>query len=149
MAKHRGSCVHLSRISTCGTTSRETVSYPQRPPLPTLYKISSPVYVIATNKRLQPLTSAWYNSRVLSLSLLKIYGPCIVEGSALSFAGGAVEVLQAQVQKLDCLLYIYVHDKACIEVYAIKCHTHTWKLNLTQHKEEAMLTLLEQSKMMT
>ena len=35
MAKHGGSCVHFSGISTCGRTSRETVSHPQCPPLPT------------------------------------------------------------------------------------------------------------------
>ena len=57
MANHGGSCVHFSWISTCGRTSRETVSHPERPPLPTLYKISSPVYVIVTNKRLQHLTT--------------------------------------------------------------------------------------------
>ena len=34
MAKHGGSCVHFSGISTCGRTSRETVSHPQCPPLP-------------------------------------------------------------------------------------------------------------------
>ena len=72
MAKHGGSCVHFSGLPTCGRTSREIVSHPQRPPLPTLYKISLPVYVIVTNKRLQPLTKTWYNSIMLSLSLLKI-----------------------------------------------------------------------------
>ena len=35
MAKHGRSCVHFSGISTCGRTSRETVSHPQCPPLPT------------------------------------------------------------------------------------------------------------------
>ena len=50
MAKHGGSCVHFSEISTCGRTSRETVSYPQCPPLPTLCKISLPIYVIMTNQ---------------------------------------------------------------------------------------------------
>ena len=54
MAKHWGSCVHFSGISTCGRTSRETVSHPQCPPLPTLCKISLPIYVIVTNKLLQP-----------------------------------------------------------------------------------------------
>ena len=72
MAKHGGSCVHFSRISTCGRTSRETVSHPQCPPLPTLCKISLPIYVIVTNKLLQPLTTTWYDSLVLSFSLLKI-----------------------------------------------------------------------------
>ena len=70
MAKHGGPGVHFSGISTCGRTSRETVSHPQRPPLPTLYKISLPVYVIVTNKRLQPLTTTY--TLVLSFSLLKI-----------------------------------------------------------------------------
>ena len=51
MAKHGGSCVHFSGISTCGRTSRETVSHPQCPPLPTLCKISLPIYVIVTNIR--------------------------------------------------------------------------------------------------
>ena len=59
MAKHGGPCVHFSWISTCGRTSRETVSHPQRPPLPTLYKISLPVCVVVANKRLQPLTTTW------------------------------------------------------------------------------------------
>ena len=72
MAKHGGSCVHFSGISTCGKTSRETVSHPQCPPLPTLCKISLPIYVIVTNKLLQPLTTTWYDSLVLSISLLKI-----------------------------------------------------------------------------
>ena len=40
MTKHGGSCVHFSEISTCGRTSRETVSHPQCPPLPTLCEIS-------------------------------------------------------------------------------------------------------------
>ena len=69
MAKHGGSWVHFSGISTCGRTSWETVSHPQRQPLPTPYN-SLPVYII-TNKRLQPLTTALYNSMVLSFSLLK------------------------------------------------------------------------------
>ena len=72
MAKHGGSCVHFSGISTCGRTSRETVSHPQCPPLPTLCKISLPIYVIVTNILLQPLTTTWYDSLVLSISLLKI-----------------------------------------------------------------------------
>ena len=67
MAKHGGSCVHFSGISTCGRTSRETVSHPQCPPLPTLCKISLPIYVIVTNKLLQPLTTTWYDSLVLSI----------------------------------------------------------------------------------
>ena len=72
MAKHGGSCVHFSGISTCGRTSRETVSHPQCPPLPTLCKISLPIYVIVRNKLLQPLTTTWYDSLVLSFLLLKI-----------------------------------------------------------------------------
>ena len=72
MAKHGGSCVHFSGISTCGRTSQETVSHPQCPPLPTLGKISLPIYVIVTNKLLQPLTTTWYDSLVLSFSFLKI-----------------------------------------------------------------------------
>ena len=70
MAKHGGSCVHFSGISTCGRTSRETVSHSQRQPLPTPHKIALPVYVTVTNKRLQPLTTTLYNSRVLYFSLL-------------------------------------------------------------------------------
>ena len=62
MAKHGGSCVHFSGISTCGRTSPETVSHPQRQPLPTAYKISLPVQVIVTNKRLQLLATTLYNS---------------------------------------------------------------------------------------
>ena len=72
MAKHGGSCVHFSGISTCGRTSRETVSHPQCPPFPTLCKISLPIYVIVTNKLLQPLTTIWYDSLVLSFAFLKI-----------------------------------------------------------------------------
>ena len=72
MAKHGGSCVHSSGISTCGRTSPETVSHPQRQPLPTAYKVSLPFYVIVTNKRLQLLATTLYNSLVLSFSLLKI-----------------------------------------------------------------------------
>ena len=72
MAKHGGPCVHFSGISTCGRTSRETASHPQHPPLPTLCKISLPVYVIVTNERLQPLTTTWYNSLVISFSVLNI-----------------------------------------------------------------------------
>ena len=71
MAKHGGSCVHFSGISTCGRTSPETVSHPQRQPLPTAYKISLPVHVIVTNKRLQLLATTLYNSLVLYFSLLK------------------------------------------------------------------------------
>ena len=56
MAKHGGSCGHFSGISTCGRTSPETVSHPQRQSLQTPCKISLAVYVIVTNKRLQPLT---------------------------------------------------------------------------------------------
>ena len=73
MAKHGDSCVHFPGISTCERTSRVTIfSHPQHPPLPTLYKISLPVYVFVTNKRLQPIITAWYNSLALSHSLLKI-----------------------------------------------------------------------------
>ena len=70
--QHGGSCVHFSGISTCRRTSPETVSHPQRQPLPTAYKISLPVYVIVTNKRLQFLATTLYDSLVLSFSLLKI-----------------------------------------------------------------------------
>ena len=70
MAKHGGSCVHFSGISTCGRTSRETVSHSQRQPLPTPHKIALPVYVTVTNKRLQPLTTTLYNSLVPYFSLL-------------------------------------------------------------------------------
>ena len=98
MAKHGGPCVHFSGISTCGRISRETVSHPQHPPLPTLCKIpgkiSLPVYVIVTNEQLQPLTTTWYNLLVLYFSLLKIQRrlnkhrtflrALIVDGGALS-----------------------------------------------------------------
>ena len=93
MAKHGGSCVHFSGISTCGRTSRETVSHSQRQPLPTPHKIALPVYVTVTNKRLQPLTTTLYNSLVLSFSLLTtkrrlikhrslLRVPCVVLSSA-------------------------------------------------------------------
>ena len=59
VAKHWGSCVHFSGISTCGRTSRETVSHSQRQPLPTPHKIALSVYVTVTNKRLQPLTTTF------------------------------------------------------------------------------------------
>ena len=72
MAKHGGPWVHFSGISTCERTSRDTVSHPQHPPLPTLCKIYLPVCVIVTNERLQPLTTTWYNSPVLSFPLLKM-----------------------------------------------------------------------------
>ena len=72
MAKHGRPCVHFSGISTCGRTSRETASHPQHPPLPTLCKISLPVYVIVTNERLQPLTTTWYNSLLIYFSVLNI-----------------------------------------------------------------------------
>ena len=72
MANPGCSCVHFSGISTCRKTSRETDLHSQHPPIPTLYKISLPVYVIVTNKRFQPLTTTWYNSLVLPYSLLKI-----------------------------------------------------------------------------
>ena len=72
MAKHAGSCVHFSGISTCRRTLPETVSHPQRQPLPTPYKISLHVYDIVTNKRLRPLIITLHNSLVLSFSLLKI-----------------------------------------------------------------------------
>ena len=101
MAKHGGSCVHFSGISTCGRTSRrETVSHPQCPPLPTLCKISLPICVIVTNKLLQPLTTTWYNSLVLSFRCWKFNdvwlnigvfcASCVVDGSAFSFADWAV-----------------------------------------------------------
>ena len=57
IAKYGCSCVHISGISTCRKSSRETVSHPQRPPLQTLYKISVPVHVIVTNNLL-PLSLA-------------------------------------------------------------------------------------------
>ena len=58
MAKHGDPCVHFSGISSCGRTSRETVSHPQRrQPLPTTYKMALPVNVTVTNKRLKPLTT--------------------------------------------------------------------------------------------
>ena len=103
MAKHGGSCVHFSGISTCGKTSPETVSHPQRQPLPTAYKISLPVHVIVTNKRLQLLATTLYNSLVLSFSLLKssrrlishraFCATCVVDGGALSFADGRAAVV--------------------------------------------------------
>ena len=83
MAKHGGSCVHFSGMSTCGRTSRETVSHPQCPPFPTLCKISLPIYVIVTNKLLQPLTTIWYDSLVLSFAFLKIYRRLIKHRSFL------------------------------------------------------------------
>ena len=59
MAKHGGSCVHFSGISTCGRTSRQTVSHPQRPPLSILYKY------------LYPSTLLW---QINGCNLLQIFG---------------------------------------------------------------------------
>ena len=103
MAKHGGSCVHFSGISTCGRTSPETVSHPQRQPLPTACKISLPVYVIVTNKRLQLLQQPCIIHWCYLFRCWKFYdvwlnigvfcAPCVVaEGSALSFADGAAVV---------------------------------------------------------
>ena len=115
MAKHGGACVHFSGISTCGRTSPETVSHPQRQPLPTPYRIYLPVYVILTNRRLQRLTTTLYNSLVLSFPSLKIYRRLIKHRSflsalhsresALSFADAAAEV---QVQIFHCLIYMTI-----------------------------------------
>ena len=49
--------VSISQKSPLAGEPRERLSHPQRPPLPTLYKIYLPVYVIVTNKRLQALTA--------------------------------------------------------------------------------------------
>ena len=95
MAKHGGFCVHFSGISTCGRTSRETVSHSQHQPLPTPHKIA--VYVTVTNKRLQLLKTTLYNSLVLSFSLLTTKRRLIKHRSfmrvsycvVLSSAGGA------------------------------------------------------------
>ena len=46
MAKHGCSCVHFSGISTCGRTSRETVSHPQRQLLSTPHRIYLPIYLV-------------------------------------------------------------------------------------------------------
>ena len=75
MAIRGGSCVHFSGISTCGRTPRETVSYPQRPPLPTLYKISLPVYVIVTDKRYIVFLAVSHYSTLseLCLSIQSLY----------------------------------------------------------------------------
>ena len=88
----------FSGISTCGRTSRESVSHPQRPPLPTLYKISLSAYVIVTNKRLQPLQQPgiirWcylfrcWKFNDVELNIGVFCATCIVEGSALSFGDG-------------------------------------------------------------
>ena len=170
MANHGGPCVHFSGISTCGRTSRETVLHPQHAQLPTLCKISLPVYDIVTNEQLQPLTTTWYNSLVLSFSFLKNlatlnltsdFSARLVDGSALSFRDGAVDCFTFLLARhlVDVLRYVIseairdvkqtrrrfrsttssssntllhlIHDKARIEVhlYAIKCHTHAWKLN--------------------
>ena len=174
MAKHGGPCVQFSGISTCRRTSRETVSHPLHPPLPTLSKISLPVYIIVINERLKPLTATWYNSLVLSFSLLKIQRRWIkhrtflcvlrswrtvVDRSALSFVDGRVDCFTFLFARhlTDLLRYVIseairdvkqtrrgcrsttssssntllplIHDKARFEVYAIKCHTHAWKLN--------------------
>ena len=105
---------------------------------------------------LQPLTTAWYNSLVLSFSLLKIQRHLIkhrsflhvraVEGSTLSFADGAAEVLHVQVQILYCLLYKVIRASSGGLVFEIKCNTHTHE-NLTkkQHIEDTMLMLIERS----
>ena len=71
MAKHGGSRVHFSGISTCERTSREIVSHPQRPPLGFCTKYLYPSTLFWQIK-LKPLTTTWYNSLVLYYSLLKI-----------------------------------------------------------------------------
>ena len=154
MAKHGGPCVHFSGISICGRTSRETVSHPQHPPLPTLCIISLSVYVIVANERLQPLTTTWYNSLVLSFSLLKIELRLIKHHTFLhalhSWRTGAPQLCRrgwrlfhviseairdVKQTRRGCrssssnTLSPLIHDKARIEVYAMKCHTHAWKLN--------------------
>ena len=103
-------------------TSRQTVPHPQRPPLPTLYKISLPFYVIMTNKHLQPLTTTRYNSLGLSFSLLKIYQRLIKHRSFLCTLHRGCRSTSSSNSNT---LLPHIHDKACIEVYTIKCHTHT------------------------
>ena len=94
MAKHGGSCVHFSGISTCGRTSPETVSHPQRQPIPTAYKISLPVHVIVTNKWLRLLATTLYDSLVLYFSLLKSSRRLIRHRSFLCVVDGALSALQ-------------------------------------------------------
>ena len=64
--------VSIFQESPLAGEPRERLFHIQCPPLPTLCKISLPIYVIVTNKLLQPLTTTWYGSLVLSFSLLKI-----------------------------------------------------------------------------
>ena len=144
----------FSGISTCGRTSRETVLHPQHPPLSTLCKISLHVYVIVANERLQPLTTTWYNSLVLSFSLLKIYLRLVKHQTFLhalhSWRTGAPKLCRRGCRLFHVIsevirdvkqtrrgcrssssntLLPLMHDKEHIEVYATKCHTHAWKLN--------------------
>ena len=94
----------------------------------------------------------WFNNGLFCAS-------CIVDGGALSFADGAVDCFTSLLVRnlADVLRYVIseairdvkqtrrgcrsttssssntllplIHDKAHIEVYAIKGHTHAWKLN--------------------
>ena len=140
MANHGGFCVHFSGISpggisTCGRTSRQTVSHPRRPPLLTLYKISLPVCVIVTNKRLRPLTTSiihWcylfhcWKSNNVWLNTGVSCAPCIVEGSALSFAEGAAEVIIT-----TSSIYMTRRASRFMQWCVTHTHTHTHE-NLTK-----------------
>ena len=143
MAKHGGSCVHFSGISTCGRTSRETVPHPQRQPLLTPYKIALLVYVTVTNKRLQLLTITLYNTLVLSFSLLKISRRLIKHRSFLRAlrSWGERSLLcrrgcRSTTSSSSNTLLPHIHVKACLEVYAIKCHTHTHKQRVLIHRHQ-------------
>ena len=112
MAKHGGSCVHFSGISTCGRTSL-------------------PVYVIVTNKRLQPLTTTWYNLLELCFSLLEIYRRLIKHPSFLRALRSWGERCSAYYKfKFKYFIASYtwqgVHRVLCNKV----SHTHE---NLTKH----------------
>ena len=73
MAKHGGSCVHFSGISTCGNLARDCFTSTASTVTNSVQNISLPVYVFVTNTRLQPLTRTFYNSMLASVSLLKIF----------------------------------------------------------------------------
>ena len=97
-----------------------------------LYKMYLTVYV---NKRLQPLTKTRYNLMVPS-SLLKMCRRSFKHRRFLCALHSWGE--RSQLCRRGCrsttssysnTLLRLIYDKACIEVYAIKCHSHTWKLN--------------------
>ena len=74
---------------------------------PDTFNVTHLIHILPQGNELFSLwqESAFVNS-ISIIDLLHICAPCIVEGSALSFADGAAEVLQVKVQILYCLMYM-------------------------------------------